>query len=450
MVIATIVIMLIVGAKLGLCAPIIQCSDIKNINFGSDVTVTSVKLIAATATLPEHCRVEGVRAPEDGFIFKLPSVWSGRYLQSGNGGAAGSYYEAQMDPALQRGLAVGSGTGGHINPNVIDFTWGYPPSDAVKAQKIVDYCYNSVHATLLLGQKIVKAYYGNDPVYKYYNGCSTGGRQGMIEAQRYPEDFDGLIIGAPVFPFSRVTCLGATGSQAQLGSGYISMAKLPLLADAVYKKCDSIDGLVDGLIDDPRKCTFNPLADLPMCPGDVDAANCFTIAQTVAIKKIYDGPGSGGLPYPQYTQGLTLGSEVVYGGASGWAGMIVPATPGGFTAGLALGSGFVQWIGLPASGGGGPTWDWKTFSWPSDFTKVVNSWSATCDAINPNVWPAKLWGSKIISYHGWADRLVPVLQTTVYYDQVLGLMGEAKQKNSTSSTRFLYVPLRRWTRRWRG
>ena len=136
----------------------------------------------------------------------------------------------------------------------------------------------------------------------------------MIEAQRYPEDFDGLIIGAPVFAVTRITSRDVWKAQQQLGAGYVPPAKLPMLADAVYKNCDGIDGLIDGLIDDPRKCTFNALTDLKACPGDVNSPDWFTLAQRTTIKNLYDGPGSLAGPYPQYTQGDAMGSEVVYGG----------------------------------------------------------------------------------------------------------------------------------------
>jgi hypothetical protein len=144
---------------------------------------------------------------------------------------------------------------------------------------------------------MIKAYYETDkkPVRSYYNACSTGGRQGLIEAQRYENDFDGLVIGAPVHYLSHITQRGVWERQALASDPWTATVgsitpKLPLLAAKVTKKCDSIDGLVDGFIDDPRKCTFNPLTDLPACSGDVDGATCFTKAQRKAIKQIYDGP----------------------------------------------------------------------------------------------------------------------------------------------------------------
>jgi feruloyl esterase len=392
---------------------------------GSDVTVNSAILVPATATLPEHCRVEGVRAPEDGFIFKLPSVWNARYLQTGNGGAAGAYNEPMMDPSLALGFAVGSGTGGHINPNMIDFSFGYHWWDnPVVMTKVEDYFYGSVHKTSILGKKLIKAYYGSRPRYSYYNGYSTGGRQALMEAQRYPEDFDGILGGDGPIPFTKRT-MGDTWEATQfLGDAYIPLAKLLILADAVMKKCDSIDGLVDGLIDDPRECDFNALTDLPACPGDIDGPACFTNAQRQAAYNVYDGVrnSKGKLLF----KGVSYGSEaIIADGSSGWT-MFVPAAPGGGTIALGLGSSFVQWIGLTPEKGG-PGWDWKTFNVDTDWDIEVDHWADMGDTYDPNLKAFKWSGGKMIYYHGWADALCWANPAPDYYDQVVKKIGSLRE-----------------------
>jgi feruloyl esterase len=415
--------------RLGLCALTDKCT----VAFfqgvvGPDVTVTSATVVpGVSGGLPEHCRLGGVRAPEDGFIFKLPSVWNTRYLQTGNGGAAGAYMETMMDPSLGLGFAVGSGTGGHINPNMMDFSFGYHWWDNSTAMaKVEDYFYGSVHETSILAKKLIQAYYGKRPHYSYYNGYSTGGRQALMEAQRYPMDFDGILGGDGPIPFTKRT-MGDTWEATQfLGNGYIPLAKLLILADAVMKKCDSIDGLVDGLIDDPRKCDFNALTDLPACPNDIDGPACFTTAQRQAAYNVYDGVrnSKGKLLF----KGVSYGSEaMIADGSSGWT-MFVPATPGGGTVALGLGSSFVQWIGLTPEKGG-PGWDWKTFNVDTDWNIERDHW-ADMDTYDPNLWPFKKSGGKMIYYHGWADALCWPNPAPEYYDQVvrkIGSLGETRE-----------------------
>jgi feruloyl esterase len=295
---------------------------------------------------------------------------------------------------------------------------------------------------------MIKAYYGpaKNPVRSYYNSCSTGGRQGLLEAQRYPQDFDGLVIGAPVHYLSHITQRGvwerqALASDPWTATGGTILPKLSILAATVMAKCDAIDGLADGLIDDPRKCTFNPLTDLTACEGDVDGATCFTKAQREIIKKIYSGPP--GLAFsPKYPSHAWSAEEMVPGAikpdgtynlpSSNWAGWVVPSpyTPTAVSRGFDLGAGWVQWVGLPLSGKGGPTWDWSLYSWTGgDPQLVVANTSPMCDAIDPNLWPVKARGAKIIHYDGWPDPATGAFMTEKNYDEVLHRMGDAHTKD---------------------
>ena len=418
--------------RLGLCALTNNCK----VPFfqgvvGSDVTVTSATVVpGVSGGLPEHCKVEGWRWPDDGFIVKLPTAWNERLYQVGNGGAAGSVGESAMTFGLQRGFVTAGGSGGHISPNMMDFSFGYHWWDNLVAmEKVKDYFYGSVHETAILAKKLIRAYYGKRPHYSYYNGYSTGGRQALMEAQRYPEDFNGIMGGDGPIPFTKRT-MGDTWESTQLlGSAYILQSKLPILADAVMKKCDSIDGLVDGLIDDPRKCDFNALTDLPACSGDVDGPACFTTAQRQAAYNIYDGVRDSAQTL--LFEGVSYGSEAITAdGSSGWT-MFVPATPGGPTFALGLGSSFVQWIGLPpAQGKGGPDWDWKTFNVDTDWDIVVNHWADIGDTYDPNLKAFKWSGGKMIYYHGWADALCWPNPAPDYYDQVvkkIGSLGETQE-----------------------
>jgi hypothetical protein len=426
----------------GFCVnPILACdptraTGIGAISFtdgnGNPVHITSVSPKEATSATPAYCEVKGYRWPLDLFIIALPNSWMGRYWQTGNGGAAGAL--GRITTGISRGYLSASGSGGHDvsqEAGLSDFQVFYPPDDPVAKAKLSDYCFGSVHLTKLLALDMIKAYYGADkkPTYSYYNSCSTGGRQGLIEAQRYPKDFDGLVIGAPAHYFStgvqgRVWESQVLTSDPWTATGSSLAPKLPLLAAKVMGKCDGIDGLVDGVIDDPRKCDFSPLADLPSCAGTADGTDCFTSNQRNIVKKMYDGPP--GLCYDSSYPRWAYGSEEMVPGTtlrSNWAGGNVPIS-------ISPRGGWIQWVSLPMSGKGGPGWDWTTYGWTNgDPQHVAANTSAICDAVNPNLSVLKGMGGKIIHYTGWADNSTGAFSTTKYYDAVLSLMGSANTKS---------------------
>jgi hypothetical protein len=408
---------------------------------GNGVTITAVTHFSAAGSTPAYCEVRGYRWPLDLFIVALPDSWGGTYWQTGNGGAAGAL--GSIATGVQRGYVSASGSGGHDVSQEVGmptFQFAYPPGDPAAEGKLEDYCTGSVHLTKLLALDMIKAYYGSDvkPARSYYNSCSTGGRQGLIEAQRFPDDFDGLVIGAPVHYLSHITQRGvwerqALASDPWTATGGTILPKLPILANAVMTKCDGVDGLVDGLIDDPRKCNFNPLSDLPACAGDVDGAACFTTAQRNAIKVIYEGPF--GLAFSSKYPSHAFSSEEMVPGAtaatSNWAGWVVPSpyTPTAVSRGFDLGAGWVQWVGLPLSGKGGPGWDWSTYSWTGgDPQLVVANTSPMCDAIDPDLSVVKN-KAKIIHYDGWPDPATGAFMTVKYYDEALSLMGPEQTKS---------------------
>jgi hypothetical protein len=245
------------------------------------------------------------------------------------------------------------------------------------------------------------------------------------------------VIGAPAHYFStgvqgRVWEAQALTSDSWTATGGSLAPKLSLLAAKVMEKCDSIDGLVDGLIDDPRKCPFNPLSDLPACSGDADRKDCFTSKQREIVKKIYDGPP--GLGYDACNPRWAYGSEEMVPGMtlrSNWEGVNVPKsiTPRG---------GWIQWVGLPMSGKGGPEWDWKAYSWTNGDPQIAaENTSGMCDAVDPNLSILKGRGGKIIHYVGWADNSTGAFSSLKYYDAVLSMMGSA---NTNSFYKLYMVP----------
>jgi hypothetical protein len=432
-------------------APTVSCTDIENLHFTDlkfhkPITITSASLVPAGGGLPEYCDVRGTIWPEIDFDIKLPTDGNGKLYYVGGGGYDGSISEYAMTPGLMLGYATAGSNGGH-NGGVGDGSFAYNnPDDSNPnwSQKIDDFGYRSVHETANLAKKIIKAYYGKSPSKSYFLGCSNGGREGLQEAERYPDDFDGILVGSPAIAFSGAPFRGLWDSQASAGllpgTAAIPVSKLELLADAVYDECDGVDGLVDGLIDDPRLCTFDPLTDLPACPGDVDGPDCFTLAQRTAIEKIYDGAENsvGAWLYV----GTPIGAEVVgpgmMGAASGWLGSVVSPVPG--LPGDWLAPDFFKYMAfLPWQD---PAWSWKALNFDTDMARIYASGiTGRIDAASFDVNSApnadqlaglkrfRANGGKIIQYHGWADALVSPFVSTKFYDAVLDSMGDAKTKS---------------------
>ena len=414
-----VVITLALGVRSLSGRPIIKCSELMGTSFGTEIKIESTVIVPASAGIPEYCDVRGTIWPEARFAVKLPTVWNNRLYMVGNGGLAGTIALAAMDVGLRRGFATAGTDTGHNATKEPDATFARPgPNNPNAERKVTDFAYLAVHETATLGKHILKAYYGDAPRYSYWAGCSQGGRQGLIEAQRFPDDFDGYIVGAPVLNLAGTHWRGIWNAQAQAGPGQIATEKLRLLASAVYKKCDAIDGLEDGLVDDPRKCMFDPPADLPRCPADVNGPSCFTKAQAEALKKIYAGVknSAGKLLFP----GQPLGAEA-YAPArdgvvrSGWDGTIT-----GNAGGLTLAESYMKYMDLDPLPG--PSWNYRAFDFDTDPAKTAK-FAAMFNATNPDLQPLKRRGGKIIHYHGWADPLATALMSIDYYESVLKKMG---------------------------
>jgi pimeloyl-ACP methyl ester carboxylesterase len=373
--------------------------------------VISTKI--GTTTVPEHCAVQGTVWPAIRFSVKLPTTkWNQRYYQVGNGGLAGSIQEASMVPGLQQRYATAGNDLGHSSAE--GPTWTVTSATNPHAeQKIIDFAYRADHETNVLARKLVKVYYGHDPLYAYYVGCSRGGQEGLTAAQRYPKDYDGLVIGAPI----QITAqnIGHTwNAQVLMGDGRVELDPLgKILADKVFAKCDGIDGLVDGFIDDPLKCAFDPSRDLPLCPGPVP---CFTPAQINALNKVYGGPkNSAG---DKLFHGQVFGAEM-FAPKSQWEGIII--LPPGSEARSAQ---YLRQLGFyPPE----INFDWRSFNFDTDPPRLINR-SSLIDPVNPNLSQLSDRGGKIIHYHGWADVTCNPLMSTSYYQSVMELMGRETSK----------------------
>jgi len=242
-----------------------RCEDLSklvlpDIVIQSAVTVPagSFRLPTGQATappvkVPAFCRVAGLVKPELRFELWLPTAWNRKYIAVGNGGMAGSIpYPGMVDP-LNRGYAVGGTDTGHVSSND-DGTWAMG-----HLERLLNYAYRGIHLMALADQAIIRSYYSAAPADSYFNGCSFGGKQALTEAQRYPNDFNGIIAGDPANSFTRHYIGGHLwDAMAMEGDGYIPAAKVPMLGNAVNAQCDALDGVKDGVLNDPRRCHFDP------------------------------------------------------------------------------------------------------------------------------------------------------------------------------------------------
>jgi hypothetical protein len=386
-----------------------------------EIAQIRAETVPPSATVPAHCRVTGLLSPEIAFEVSLPAKWNGRFYMIGNGGHAGEALDdagrvAQRNGALQLGFAFAQTNTGHDARKEPGATFVLS-----NPQKAIDYAYRAVHLTATTAKDITKDYYGKAVSRAYWNSCSNGGRQGLLEAQRFPEDFDGIVANAPWVDQTGFT-IGAMWNQKALSEALVTPAKLALVADKVMAKCDAIDGLKDGLIDDPRKCDFNPLHDVPACSAGADGADCLTGPQAAAIAKVYGGPMSNGKPFfPGYMPGSEAVMTGLFGGGtgSGWMNVIVSAQPGVKPADFGLADDTMRYLvhNPPKA-----DYDYRTFDFDRDI-HLLDNWSKLADAKNPDLSKFRKRGGKLVMTYGWADSILQPMMGVNYYQQAVAKNG---------------------------
>src|SRR5688572_28785113 len=355
-----------------------------------EFSITTAVTVPAAADVPEHCRVTGLIQPDVQFEVRLPLLWNGRIYMIGNGGYAGEQLDAPArvagtQAAVARGFATAQTNTGHeaaVEPLA---------TFAVSRQKFLDYAFRAVHITAVAAKRLVQVHYGVPPRRSYFNGCSTGGRQGLISAQRFPDDFDGIVVGSPVLNFS-ATMIGYVHNQRALAKAHISPDKIKTLAAAIYSKCDAVDGVKDGVIDDPRRCAFKPSSDLPRCGAEAGNA-CFTEEEIIALEAIYGGVNRNGAAF---FPGWPVGSEIgVATQTSAWIPWFV-TLPGQTPVQKNFGETFFRYM---AFGRPNPSYDWLTFDLTSDYDKLAPT-RVALDATDPDLSRFRARGGKIVSYYG--------------------------------------------------
>jgi Tannase and feruloyl esterase len=372
--------------------------------------------------VPAFCRVTADIAPTSDSDIKIEvwmpvSGWNGKFRGQGNGGFAGVIDYTGMAAEVKRGYATGGTDTGHTTT---DAAWalGHP-------EKVMDFGYRGVHEMTLKAKAVVAAFYGNKPAHSYFASCSDGGREALMEAQRFPEDYDGILAGAPANYWTHLLVNAVWDLRATTldPASYIPAAKIPALSKAVLAACDAQDGLRDGLLSDPRQCSFDPAT---MTCKDGDSDSCLTAPQVVALEKIYSGPkdSMGHRLFPGYVPG---GEE----GGGGWPLWITGNAPGRSLIAF-FGEGyFANMVYEKAD------WDYKTFN-IDQATKLADEKTASAlNATNPDLTPFMKRGGKLILYHGWSDAAISPLNTIDYYQSVEAKMG---QKETSSFTRLFMAP----------
>ena len=350
--------------------------------------------------LPAFCRVAATLKPTSDSDIKievwLPSSgWNGKFQAVGNGGWAGSISYAAMAQELRRGYATSSTDTGHTGGSG-SFALGHP-------EKVIDFGYRSEHEMTVKAKAIIEAFYGNAPQYSYWNGCSTGGRQGLKEAQRFPGDYDAIIAGAPANPRTRLAFATLWIAHAVLKdpASYIPPEKYPMIHQAVLDACDALDGVKDGILADPTRCHFDPQV---IACKDADGPACLTAAQVETVKKILSpsrNPRTGEEIYP----GLEPGTELRWGTLA--SRQPFPVTIDHF-----------KYVVFKD-----PNWDWKTLNFDGNVALADKIDNETINATDPNLKPFFARNGKLLLYHGFNDQNVAPRSTINYYKRVVDTLG---------------------------
>ena len=352
--------------------------------------------------LPAFCRVTATLTPSSDSDIKIevwmPTAdWNGKLQAVGNGAFTGSIAYRRLATALDRGYAAGSTDTGHVG-NTASFGVGHP-------EKVIDFGWRSVHEMTVASKQIIAAYYDDGPRFSYWNGCSAGGRQAMKEAQRFPEDFDGIIAGAPGLDWTG-RAAGALRVAKPLEANEatrLSSDKARLVHAAVLEACDAADGVTDGVVGDPERCTFDPT--VLQCTGAEDAS-CLTPVQVSTARMLYSSPVNPKTGRP--ITGLLPGSEL------GWTDL-------GWTR-SARATGLEHFRFLVFED---PEWTVDRFNFETDIVRAEETDNDTLNALDRNLKPFIDRGGKLIQYHGWSDPQISPANSTQYYQRVVDALGGA-------------------------
>jgi feruloyl esterase len=405
----------------------IACADLPALYHAPEVAITSATLVpevtSGGSAAPEHCDVRGTIRGNIKFAVFLPTAWNLRFQMVGNGGKAGSISIGDMRTQLRLGYASASTDTGHDNSIQAEGGARFGNDELFGKEREIDFGWRAVHLTAVTAKDIVAQHYGEAAAYSYWNGCSTGGRQGLMQAQRFPEDFDGYIIGAPVYDYTgqQMTAPAMlrplynripprSGMQATDGP-VVSPAKRDMVGAAIYQRCDGLDGLIDGQIRNPLRCDFDPAIHIPPC-GDTPGPDCLTAAELAALQELYAGK-------EPFVPGVPFGSENIPGGWSSW---VLPNSPTGSPLLHNVIADAFEWLMFNPDRPGYnylTDWDWNVEPFLMEEAKQIYN------ATDPGLLDVMRAGKKILMYHGWHDPGANPVRTIRYRDAVVKLVEDA-------------------------
>jgi len=384
-----------------------ECAQLLREDFsripGAATTIMGAGVVDDDPGTEAYCSVKGYIQPQIQFEIRLPTkTWNRRYLQTGCGGTCGQVNIQDCEDALERNFAVAAQNMGHVGYR--DGLWASDP------YLRTDYGPRSTHVTSVVAKAIIERFYGRKAAFSYLRGCSTGGREGLMAALHWPEDFDGIIAGDPAFPSRQGGIMNnwiARHLNTDDGIPVFGEESLAFLHSRVLDRCDATDGLEDGIIEDPRNCDFN-LATVPVCPDGIASADCLTEQQIDAARKLYEGPRdsrTGELLYPGW---------VVFGSEKSWS----PALNINYT------DQFLRFMAFAENPP--PGYSYRDFNFETDVA-ALEPYAAVYDPVPPHEDPDMSAfherGGKLIVYHGWADGTVSPMTSIDFYSEVAQKLG---------------------------
>jgi len=389
-------------------------------------TITSARRVPSDESLGlvAHCEVTAVitavKGSRIGVVYRLPDAWNEKLLGLGGGGWAGNIRIEAAAPALARGYTTAQTDAGHENAGVWDTSWSSKP------EAVTDFAYRAVHQMTVLGKDIVARYYGRPQSRAYFQGCSTGGRQGLMEAQRFPEDYDGVIAGAPVHTLLTQTSALLRNLAFAAPGAALAPENIARLHEASLAACDALDGLKDGIVTDPRACPFDP-AEIA-CRDDAPTPGCLSPAQVAAVRKAYDGVTT--------SDGRIAAYPLSRGGEAAWPIFIDIGAK--FELGTGATSAAIK--GLRTLLLNNRNFDLSSFNPERDLIIVRGTaFARSYEAANPNLTAFVARGGKLILWHGFDDPGPSALATIEYYEAVQRALAPAESALK-SSVRLFVAP----------
>jgi feruloyl esterase len=381
---------------------------------GLDLPDVAIQSAEAVDDPVPHCAVRGTIGGNIGFVARLPERWNGRFVMGG----AGGFVTPEDNQArrflpgsvLERGFATASSDTGHTARTAVDASWAQDDMEA-----IVNFAHLGMHRTVVTAKALIAERYGQPTGKAFFFGCSNGGRQALLEAQRYPGDFDAIVAGAPALDWTGVMAAFLQIAQ-RMAPDPASPDRLVVtpeqrrgLGAAVLGACDGLDGVVDGVLNDPRRCAFDPAV---LACADDGSPSCLTPEALAAVRTVYDGPGAvAGRPFPGFPRGAEAAES--YGWGAWFTGEGAIERLGGRSAAAGFGLGFMRHFVRHD-----PTWTYAGYDF-ADYAQDTRPVGASLNARDPDLSAFRARGGKLLLYHGWADTALTPYMSIDYFERVL-------------------------------